>query len=286
MHYIDAHVHVWTPDLDHYPLGPGFKREDMKPASFTPAQLFRHCRPSGVERIVLIQMSYYGLNNSYMLDMMKLHRGTFVGVALIDWSAARPDLEMRRLLPLGVRAFRVFPGAWRDGRAEKRPDDRDWLAAPGFERMFATAANTGQAICGLINPPDLAALDAMCGRFPQTPVVIDHLCRIGAGPDGAIRDADVQALCALAKHKQVRVKVSAFYALGKKQPPHDDLAPLIRRVFDAYGPERLMWASDCPFQVDNEKYEDSIALVRDRLDFLSPGDREWLLRKTAEQTYF
>ncbi len=75
MHYIDAHVHVWTPDTDHYPLWEGFKKENMKPASFTPEELFRHCRPSGVERIVLIQMSFYRFNNSYMLDMMKLHGG-------------------------------------------------------------------------------------------------------------------------------------------------------------------------------------------------------------------
>ena len=33
-------------------------------------------------------------------------------------------------------------------------------------------------------------------------------------------------------------------------------------------------------------FADSIALVRDRLGFLSDGDRQWLLRKTAEQVYF
>jgi len=33
MNYIDAHVHVWTPDTDHYPLARGFNKADMKPAS-------------------------------------------------------------------------------------------------------------------------------------------------------------------------------------------------------------------------------------------------------------
>ena len=33
-------------------------------------------------------------------------------------------------------------------------------------------------------------------------------------------------------------------------------------------------------------YHDSISLVRDRIDFLSEGDRDWLLRKTAEKVYF
>jgi hypothetical protein len=35
----------------------------------------------------------------------------------------------------------------------------------------------------------------MCAKFPETPVVIDHLARIRA--DGEIRPADVRALCAL-----------------------------------------------------------------------------------------
>ena len=83
------------------------------------------------------------------------------------------------------------------------------------------------------------------------------------------------------------MKVSAYYALGKKQPPYLDLVPMIRRLLDAYGPERLMWASDSPYQLVGEHtYAASIALIRDRADFLSATDREWLLRKTAEKVYF
>ena len=33
--FVDAHVHVWTPDLDRYPLAERFTRGDMQPASFT-----------------------------------------------------------------------------------------------------------------------------------------------------------------------------------------------------------------------------------------------------------
>ena len=62
---------------------------------------------------------------------------------------------------------------------------------------------------------------------------------------------------------------------------------MIRRVLDAFGPERLMWASDAPYQVvAPHTYEDSIALIRDRIDFLSDGDRDQLLKQTAERVYF
>jgi predicted TIM-barrel fold metal-dependent hydrolase len=85
----------------------------------------------------------------------------------------------------------------------------------------------------------------------------------------------------------VYVKVSAFYALGKKKYPYQDLSDTIRRVRDAYGAHRLMWGSDSPFQVENgNTYAGSIELVRERLDFLTSDDRKWILRKTAEQVLF
>ncbi len=167
----------------------------------------------------------------------------------------------------------------------KQPPAR-WLEPAGYAAMFATAAGTGQALSCLIDPEGFPEVDRMCQRFPDTKVIIDHLGRIGAGPDGAIRDADVEALCRLARHRNVFVKVGAFYALGKKTPPYLDLAPLIRRVVQAFGARRCMWESDCPFQVVKHRYEDSVALVRDHLDFLSKDDRDWLLFRTAEQTLF
>ena len=90
----------------------------------------------------------------------------------------------------------------------------------------------------------------------------------------------------MAHYPRVKVKVSAFYALGKKKPPHLDLAPLLERVYEAFGPRRLTWGSDCPFQVQSATYANSISLLRDRLDFFSTEDKEWILRRTAEETFF
>ena len=289
MGLIDAHVHVWTPDTAHYPLGKGWKKDDMKPASFTPEELFKHAKPAGVDRFVLIQMSYYypkdlsseivdGFDNSYMLDMIKLHEGTFVGTAVIDPLAKEPDRLMGELAKKGVRAFRIHP------KLSKQPAEK-WLRPEGYGKMFGAAARNNQALSCLIDPDGLPELDRMCGDHADAPVIIDHLVRIGAG--GEIRDKDVDALCAMAKHKKVMVKVGAFYALGKKKAPYTDLGPLIRRVVQAFGRERCMWESDCPFQVaGGHSYKDSIDLVARKLDFLSASDREWLLRKTAEGFFF
>jgi predicted TIM-barrel fold metal-dependent hydrolase len=181
---------------------------------------------------------------------------------------------MRRLAKQGVRGFRVRPG---ERVAE-------WIETEGFERMFRCAADEGLAICPLMGPDGIPSLARMCAKHLKTRVVVDHLCRIGV--DGEIREADVHALCSLAHFPEVRAKISAFYALGKKRPPHDDLLPLIHRVYDAFGARRLMWASDCPFAVVSERYEDALAPVRDRCPWLKEEDREWLFRKAAEQVFF
>ena len=62
---------------------------------------------------------------------------------------------------------------------------------------------------------------------------------------------------------------------------------MIKRLYESFGPERLMWASDCPYQLnDGNSYEASISLITDRIDFLSESDKQWLLRKTAESVFF
>jgi predicted TIM-barrel fold metal-dependent hydrolase len=275
--FIDAHVHVWTPDTAHYPLAAGYKVEDMKPRSFTPDELFKHSKPAGVDRINLIQMSFYGTDNSYMLDMIALYPDIFVGTAVIDVYGDAPAKLMTELARKKVRAFRIHP------RLSKLPPAK-WLEPAGYLKMFEAGAKNKQAMSCLIEPDALPELDRMCRKFPETPVIIDHLCRIGL--NGAIDDKDVDALCAMAQHKKVMVKVGAFYALGKKEPPYTDLAPMIRKVVKAFGANRCMWETDCPFQVVSQKYEDSIDLVRKRLDFLTDDDRDWLLRRTAEEFFF
>ena len=150
--------------------------------------------------------------------------------------------------------------------------------------MFRTGARLNTAMSCLIAPDALPELDRMCARHPDTPVIIDHLCRIGVS--GRIDPTDVDALCRMGRHARAMVKVGAFYALGQKKPPYDDLIPLIRQVVGAFGPQRCMWETDCPFQVVHGTYEASLALIRDRCDFLSRSDKEQILRKTAEAFLF
>lgn len=274
--WIDAHVHVWTPDTKRYPLAESFKKADMAPESFTPDELFAHCKPQGVTKVVLIQMSFYRFDNQYMLDSMEKHPGVFAGVAVVDEGKSDLVSTMKSLGEKGVRGFRLYTD---------RQKASAWKDSSGMKQMWSHAADSGQCMCLLVNPDALPIVNAMCERYPKTRVVIDHFARIGV--TGAIDPIDLDNLCGLSKFENVFVKTSAFYALGKKQAPYTDLGAMIQRLAREFGAKRLMWASDCPYQVvGGHNYADSISLIRDRLEFLSTEDKQWLLRGTAEKVFF
>lgn len=279
--YIDAHSHIWTPETDKWPLANGKTKKDLDPPSFTPAELLKLAHAVGVGRVVLIQHTlYHGYDNTYLLDAFKAHPGVFAVTGMVNDTKPEPGKAMRDLHKQGVKAFRITsrPGIGASG-GEK------WLSSPGMAEMWKTAAETGQVMACLIDAKDIAGVDAMCAKNPGTTVVIDHFARIGV--DGTVHQEDLDQLCALAKRKKTYVKLSAYYALGNKKPPYLDLAPMIRRLLDAFTPDRCMWASDAPYQTQGDNtYQASIELIRDKLDFLSAGDKEKLLTKTAQSVYF
>lgn len=273
---IDAHVHVWDKFSEKYPLATGFSETDRVPASFTPDELLGHCRPQGVKQVVLIQMNFFGFDNRYMLDCIKKYPSVFSGVAVVDETLATVTTTMKLLAEQGVRGFRLY--------ADKS-NAESWQNSNGMRKMWEYGAEAGLAMCLLSNPDALPAVATMCERFPDTPVVIDHFSRIGM--NGTIQESDLNQLCQLAKFKRVFVKTSAMYALGKKKSPYLDLSDMVRRLRDTFGAKRLMWGSDCPYQVQAEhSYDASIALFRDKLDFLSNEDKAWMLRETAKGVFF
>ena len=279
----DAHVHIWTSDFARFPLAPGFQPKDLGIASFTVEELLRNARPAGVTKVNLVQMTWYGLDHGYILDAIRKQPGMFVGTGIVpafsDATLASPDATMVALAKGGIYAFRLL------GRKNAPGAGARWMEHAGYEKMFNAAARHNLALSFLMGPDDIPELDRMCAKHPEAPVIIDHICRIGVS--GKIEEEAVAALCRMAKHKRVMVKIGAFYALGAKREPYTDLLPLIRRVVTAFGPDRCMWESDCPFQVQKpHSYAPSVALIRDHADFLSASDKAHILFGTADRFFF
>jgi len=273
--WIDAHSHIWTNNLDElkkYPLAPGRSINDLSPPRFTAEDLITLGKTQRVKRHVLIaHQHYHGFSNDYYTHAAKTHLGTFAIVGALNFTKPNIPARMKANRTRHVTGYRIKPGG-----------NLRWLEQSGLREMWRVGATEKIAMCPLIDPQYVATLDPMCKSFPDTTVVIDHCARIDAK-----HTEELNALCNLAKHRNVHVKISAFYAFGAKKPPYLDQLPRIIRLLEAYGPERLMWASDCPYQLEPPNtYATSIALVRDRLEGISEGDRQYLLRKTAEKVFF
>jgi predicted TIM-barrel fold metal-dependent hydrolase len=59
----------------------------------------------------------------------------------------------------------------------------------------------------------------------------------------------------------------------------------VRRLHAAFGPERLMWATDWPIIEAKSTYDKALTVVRDDMKFLNAEDKRWMLSKTIERVW-
>ncbi len=107
-------------------------------------------------------------------------------------------------------------------------------------------------------------------------VCIDHMadCPID-------KSEELKKLLALARYPRVYVKLSHLWSLSHEAYPYRDTHEQVRRLYDAFGPERLMWGTDWPAVEDFCGYGRALALYRDEIKFFNDEDRRWILGETA-----
>ena len=78
-------------------------------------------------------------------------------------------------------------------------------------------------------------------RFPELTVVIDHMADCPVD-----HPEQLEKLVALVRYPKVFVKISHTWSLSKESYPWLDSQRLVKRLYDTFGPQRLMWATDWP----------------------------------------
>ncbi len=274
MTIVDAHLHIFAGDPARYPWQP-INNASAPTVAATTDVLFEHMAAAGVDRAVCIQPSAYGYDHRYLRDSLRAFPDRLAAAGLVD--PARPDAaaELTRLVrELGFRGIRLNPLA-RGGDGGQ--------AHITCEPIWRRAAELGAVLGFLIGPDQLAALRPWVERFPSVPVVVDHLARMPPeqAPDGPL----LRDLLALAAFPNVTVKVSGIPVVSREPYPHADVHGIIRALYDAFGPLRLMWATDFPWILHQDGYRECLALVRD-LPWLNDDDRRAILGGTAERVWF
>ena len=71
------------------------------------------------------------------------------------------------------------------------------------------------------------------------------------------------------------VKISHTWSLSKQPYPWLDAQEHVKRLHHAFGPQRLMWATDWPIiENSNTTYDKALTVVRDEMKFLNDDDKQ------------
>jgi predicted TIM-barrel fold metal-dependent hydrolase len=223
----DCHTHIFG-DTQRFPLWPG---RAYTPESASPDEMLELHRALHIERVVIVNPSIYGTDNSATLFGMKARGANARGVAVIDDKT--PDTDLDAMARRGIRAIRINltnagpadPAVARQRfqAAVKRVQDRGWHI-----EMYTTLA----VIAGI---KDLV-------QASPVPVVFDHFG--GAQAALGVHQAGFADLVGLVRSGKAYVKISGAYH-SSTQPDYADLKPLAQMLIGA-NPDRIVWGSDWP----------------------------------------
>jgi predicted TIM-barrel fold metal-dependent hydrolase len=223
----DSHVHVFeaaarypSVDAPHYTLPDG-----------SLDKLERMTDILGLQRFVIVQPSYYGTDNSCMLDALGTAGARARGVAMVGDDCT--DEELHAMHARGVRALRLdlfLRSSWPTAeiiayieRSVRR------TRAIGWHVQFYTP---GWVVRDLL--PFLAGLDA--------DFVIDHMGYMLESDGLTHRDFD--RLIDVIRGGRGWIKLSAPYRLAR-DGNFERLRPMARALIDT-APNRIIWGSDWP----------------------------------------
>jgi len=268
---VDAQVHFWKANSPDYPWNPG--AQPQLPEPFTIERALPLMDEAGVDRVVIVPP---GLNdvNTYALEAAKRYPNRFAVMGRIPLE----DPKSAALLPkwkeqpgmLGVRVTfnnPKFIGMLSDGSV-----DWFWPAAEkaGLPVMFLAF--------GRVN-----MFDSIAARHPGLPLIIDHMgVNTAVAKEGRTAEAIGHAV-ALAKYPNVRVKLSNLPNASLEPYPFSDLTPHIRRLFDAYGPQRCHWGTDATNSVHKGTWRQRLTHFTETIDFMSDSDKDWVLGRSIQQ---
>ena len=85
---------------------------------------------------------------------------------------------------------------------------------------------------------------------------------------------------ALAKYPNVSVKLSNLPNSSLEPYPFNDLTPHIKRVFDAYGPQRCHWGTDTTNGQHRGTWRQRLTHFTETIDFMSESDKDWVLGRS------
>jgi len=268
---VDPHVHVWVNDPA-YPW-PDENRNPPKEDA-TAEMLLELMAANGVAHTVIVHPMHYRWDCRYVGDVVKKYPKKFQGVCRVNPEAANAADELSKWTEeWGFKGVRLSPSTSEAG---------DWIANNDLmDPIWSRAEQLRVPMLILTKTARLPDVQKHIDKHPDLDVVIDHMadCKPTDPPE------ELEKLLSLAEFPRVYCKISHTWGISEESYPFRDTWDQVKKVYDAFGANRIMWGTDWPVSKPKIEYGKTLTLVRDEMDFFNDEDREWILSKTIERLW-
>ena len=273
---VDTHVHIW---INHrrYPWGPDIRERldngEPPPEDKPVSELLSIMDQNGVGKAVIVQPRHYLWDNRYFADVIKEYPDRIMGVCLVDpMSESAADDLSRWVIDYNFCGLRLSPH-WLD----KYFESPVFSNTAKIDALFDRASELGVPMTLYFSTEYLSAVTRYIERHQgKLDIVLDHLA--GAVPE---QPESVAMVLNLARFPRVYLKVSELWSRSGQPYPFSDAHDFFKTIYDAFGPQKLMWGTNWPGVDKNLGYGRALSLFRDEIGFLSEDDKGWILGKTA-----
>lgn len=256
---VENALHMFSADQQRFPLAPDAPYKP-KPNSLDDYVAF--VRQAKLSHTVLVQPEPYQDDHRYLeyCFTREPSPGYFKGTCLFDpvdpKTPARIGQLVRRnpnrIVALRIHQVQVCDSPYTSSGAYRGRD----LAAPEMKNTWRMVQSLGLAMQVQLTPCHAGAVGALAAEFPETPVLIDHLGWHTRGTPAEYRD-----VLKLARLPRVYMKVTLLGPESKT---------VVRRVYDAFGPDRLLWES---YGSSMPEFERLLGQIDDAFDFTPENER-------------
>ena len=268
---IDTHLHCFAGSQD--PRFPYHERAPYRPdTAATPDHLLRCMDGAGVDYAIVVHPEPYQDDHRYLEHCLRFSPNRLKGTCL--FFADRPG-SVSRMRPL----VRALPGRIVAARLHAyAPGRLPPFGKPELKQLWKTATDLGLAMQLHFEPRYDPQLEPYIRMFPDTRVIIDHL---GRPFQGTPPEHDV--VLRWSRFPNTILKVSSLP--DQNRYPHRNIQPVVRRLSDAFGAQRMIFGGGFNAQATAASYRSYRQRVRQLLSHLSPPDQSAVLGGTAARIF-
>lgn len=266
---VDCHVHCFAGAND--PRFPYHERAPYRPEeSVTPEHLLECMDSAGVRYAIVVHPEPYQDDHRYLEHCLDVGKGRLKGTLLVFADRAGsleklPELARR----LDVVTVRVHAYA---------PDRLPPFGKPELRRLWQLATEHDLAVQLHFEPRYAPGFEPLIHEFADTRVIIDHLGRPFQGTP-----EEHAVVVNWSRLPNTIMKVSAIP--DERQYPHRDVRPIIRRLTDAFGADRMIYGGGFGADATGESYRAAFERARSLLDHLSAADQAKILGGNAVRIF-